>query len=472
MEKWVPTDWKPNPAIIEKMAASEYKYFAKELNHIWLKLGRKMSSKVQTDSSRMSLIYIPNGFIVPGGRFRELYYWDTYFILLGLMVCDMMETAKGILENMLHLLKTYGSIYNGTRIYYQFRSQPPLFLKMVDEYVKKSNDMSFVRRHFKLLEQEIVFWEKDRTISVHHEGKRYKMFRYFCCSPGPRPESYREDVATAEQDPTSEAKLYKYQAIASACESGWDFSSRWFKCKKGNTLVDIHTQEMIPVDLNSFMHMNYDILRRWAVELKLDNEVVKYTVESKNLKTAIEETLWDETDGIWYDRNLKTGDVSRQFAASNFTPLWTKSFDDSKKTEIASRMMDYYTNLNLWKFKGGIPTTMCFSGEQWDWPNSWAPLQLITSEGFREIGLPAVAFGIANNWVNNNYVGYLKHNVMFEKYDCRRPGMTGFGGEYVEQEGFGWSNGVVFSFMNSYPDKLQPFPPEDPRTLDSTCTEF
>uniref|UniRef100_A0A0A9Y0X3 Trehalase n=1 Tax=Lygus hesperus TaxID=30085 RepID=A0A0A9Y0X3_LYGHE len=456
LEKWVPTDWKPNPKILEKVEDPEYKYFAKELNLLWLKLGRKMNAKVQTESNKTTLLYVPHGFIIPGGRFRELYYWDTYFILLGLLVCDMFETAKGIIENMVHLLKTHGSIYNGTRLYYQFRSQPPLLLKMVDDYVNVTKDFSMVEKNFRVLEKEILCWETTRRIDISVGGEKYDVFRYHCCTPGPRPESYREDIATAEKCSNDEVRMYKYQAIASACESGWDFSSRWFKFKKGSTLQDMHTQEIIPVDLNAFMHMNYEIMKKWATQLKMSDEVKKYTVLSDKIKVAIHDLLWDELDGIWYDRDIRDGSLNKEYVTSNFTPLWTRSFNDEAKVEIAERMLEYYTKYNLWKFKGGLPTTMCFSGEQWDWPNSWAPLQLIASQGFRNVGLPVLGFKIASNWVNNNYTGYLKHGVIFEKYDCRRPGMTGFGGEYEEQVGFGWSNGVLFQFMHEYPDKLRP----------------
>ncbi|KAF6208666.1 hypothetical protein GE061_017124 [Apolygus lucorum] len=460
LEKWVPTDWTPNPKILDKVEDSEYKYFAKELNNLWLKLGRKMNAKVETEKNKTTLLYVPNGFIIPGGRFRELYYWDTYFILLGLFACDMFQTAKGIIENMIYLLKNHGSMFNGTRIYYQFRSQPPLLLKMVDEYVDATQDFSMVEKNFRVLEREMIFWESTRKIKVTVDGKTHDVFRYNCCMPGPRPESYREDYSTAEKS-SNEQKLYKYQAIASACESGWDFSSRWFKCKKGNTIKDMHTHEIIPVDLNAFMHMNYEILKKWSTRLKLENETRKYTELSDKIKEAIRDVLWDELDGIWYDRDTRDGSLNKEYATSNFTPLWTRSFNDKAKVEIAERMLEYYSKYNLWKYKGGLPTTMCFSGEQWDWPNSWAPLQLIASQGFRNVGLPVLGYKTASNWVNNNYTGYLKHNVIFEKYDCRRPGMTGFGGEYEEQVGFGWSNGVLFQFMQEYPDRLKPSVPEE-----------
>ncbi|CAB0019523.1 unnamed protein product [Nesidiocoris tenuis] len=465
LEKWVPAGWQPHPKIIDRIRAPEYKYFAKELNHLWLKLGRKMSKNVMAESGgQTSLIYVPHGFIVPGGRFRELYYWDTYFILLGLLVCDMHETAKGLVENLLHLVKNYGHIYNGSRIYYQYRSQPPFLLQMVKRYVECTGDFSIVRDNFEILEKEIQYWNDSRRLEVTVDGRKYEMFRYFCSMPGPRPESYREDVAIASFDDTDEGKLYRYQAIGAACESGWDFSSRWFKCKRGNALVDLHTQEIVPVDLNSFMHMNYELLREWAVELGMEHEAEKYAVLSTELKTAIEDLLWDEEDGIWYDLDLRDGSKNRQYASSNFTPLWTKSFDESRKAEIAGKILAYYNKYNLWKLKGGMPSTLCFSGEQWDWPNAWAPLQLIASEGFRNVGLTELAFDVANNWTNNNFSGYLKHNLIFEKYDCRRPGMTGFGGEYEEQVGFGWSNGVLFAFMNDYADRLEPFSPDKIRT--------
>ena len=117
--------------------------------------------------------------MVPGGRFREMYYWDTYWVIRGLIQCQMLATVKGILENFVWLIKRFGMIPNGTRAYYTGRSQPPLFIQMVKDYLDASEDADFVRNHLKYFEQEYSYWTKSHQITVYQpDGEEHKMFRY------------------------------------------------------------------------------------------------------------------------------------------------------------------------------------------------------------------------------------------------------------------------------------------------------
>ena len=132
MEDWSPGDWKLCPQFLTIIKNNKIRDFAEDLNKRWPLLGRRMKEDI--DWTRTSLLYLPNPVVVPGGRFREVYYWDSYWIIRGLLVCGMSSTAKGMIENLLFLVNKIGFVPNGGRVYYT-RSQPPLLAAMVRDYV-------------------------------------------------------------------------------------------------------------------------------------------------------------------------------------------------------------------------------------------------------------------------------------------------------------------------------------------------
>ena len=163
------------------------------------------------------------------GRFREFYYWDTYWIVKALLHYDMTTTVRGIVENFLLMVSTYGLVPNGGRIYYTKRSQPPFLTLMMKEYVDKTADVQFVRTHLATLEKEMEFWESKRSVSVKVSGddQAHTMFVFGTGGTGPRPESYREDVELANQFDTEKEKENFYYHMKAGAESGWDYSTRW-----------------------------------------------------------------------------------------------------------------------------------------------------------------------------------------------------------------------------------------------------
>ena len=164
------------------------------------------------------------------GRFREFYYWDTYWIVRALLHYDMTTTVKGIVENFLLMVSTYGLVPNGGRIYYTKRSQPPFLTLMMKEYVDKTDDVKFVRTHLATLEKEMEFWETKRSVIVELRGgkeEKHTMFVFGTGGTGPRPESYREDVESASKFKTDKEKENFYFHMKAGAESGWDYSTRW-----------------------------------------------------------------------------------------------------------------------------------------------------------------------------------------------------------------------------------------------------
>lgn len=455
LEIWTPHDWMPNPAVLDRIVDIRYRLWAYELNGIWKNLSRKMSSTVQKDSAMTSLIYLPKGFAIPGGRFKEMYYWDNYWILKGLLQCDMYKTAKGLIENFFELVKKVGHIPNGSRVYYWQRSQPPMLTLMVDAYIRASKDEAFINsRNLEILDKELQYFIENRQVEVKKHNKTFTMYRYYAPSDGPRPESYREDYLLAESLPDDQ-KTKLYINLKSAAESGWDFSSRWFITKNGTnegTLADINTEHIIPVDLNAILYGCFETIAKWYQWQGNYSKYWYYRFKAVELATAIEKVLWNNNDGIWYDYDTLNDRQREYFYVSNFAPLWTGAYTFYRH-DLSRKIMNYILKLGLHKFRGGTPQSLFNTGEQWDYPNAWAPSQAIFIQGLQRLGTreaEQMAALLAAKWIYTNYKGFASTGKMFEKYDAEKVGSGGGGGEYEPQEGFGWSNGVVLEFLDHY----------------------
>ena len=227
-ENWKPTDWVDHPKFLNKIKDPNFKSWGSALNNIWKDLGRKIKDDVLKEPDLYSIIWVPNPVIVPGGRFREFYYWDSYWIIQGLLLSQMNQTAKGMLENFIHIVDKYGHIPNGGRIYYLERSQPPLLIPMVQMYLNATDDINFLAKNIHTLEREFNYWMVNHTKMILMGGKNYTLAVYGDKSQGPRPESYREDVEHANNFQEDYKKEELYSELKAAAESGWDFSSRWF----------------------------------------------------------------------------------------------------------------------------------------------------------------------------------------------------------------------------------------------------
>ncbi|XP_056648764.1 trehalase-like [Diorhabda sublineata] len=446
---WIPPDFVKNPSFLENIEDLKVRAFAQSLVSIWPDLARKVDESVNKNQDKHSLIYLPNGFMIPGGRFKEIYYWDTYWIIKGLLLSEMNETVKGILDNFLSLVNRYGFVPNGSRVYYLNRSQPPLLSLMVSLYIDATEDIDWLRKNIHTLEKELVWFLKHRTIIVNN----HRMARYACQSGTPRPESYYEDILTC-QSIKNHQKEQCYKNIKSAAESGWDFSSRWFFNGYNHShseLSDTDTFRIIPVDLNSFLCKAFKEISRFFSLLKNKNKSQEWSDKADKLQMGIQKLLYSEEDGVWYDYDIKSGKHRKMFYPSNLTPLWTGDFN--KTSETGKKVVQYLKENQIDDFKGGIPTSLTQTGEQWDLPNAWPPLQEIVILGLKNIEDPTasdMAKDLAARFVGSCMLGYEKSKVVYEKYDSTTPGTTGGGGEYNPQTGFGWTNGVLLSLIDTF----------------------
>lgn len=231
---WYPSDWVPSPRFLNSIKDDNFRNWASYLNGVWKILGRKMKDEIKDAQNLYSIIWVPNPVIVPGGRFREFYYWDSYWIVQGLLLSEMYNTTKGMLENFVYIVDNYGHIPNGGRIYYLERSQPPMLVPMVKLYLDTTRDYAFLRKVIHSLDNEFQYWMTNHTKTIYYNGGNYTLAVYGDNSKGPRPESYYEDIENAEVFEEEHEKENFYSELKAAAESGWDFSSRWFIMNRTN----------------------------------------------------------------------------------------------------------------------------------------------------------------------------------------------------------------------------------------------
>ena len=443
------------PERLNKIRDKELRKWGFALNKLWKNLGRNITSKAREQSLRSSLIVVRNPFIIPGGRFREYYYWDSYWILHGVLTFGMYKTAKDMIFNYIDLVRRYGFVPNGGRIYYLNRSQPPFLIQMVDLYYSYTNDLEFVRNNLKIFVEEYNFWETYRNITIDVSGELHSFAIYKANMTTARPESCWHDHEVAERLADQHLKLQFYQAVASAAGSGWDFSSRWFN-QSGvgiGKFEPIHTTDIIPVDLNSILYKNAISLSEF---FQLTGDQAKsrlYRELANRRKLAIEALLWNEAAGVWDDYDMTTQSIIKPFYASMVAPLWAGLARENKTRE--ELVLPNMKHAKILDFPGGLPTSLKESGQQLDFPNGWPPLQHMLIIGLSKSNstiLQKEAKRFAQSWVFSNWKGYQQSNHMFEKYNVSSEGNTGRGGEYKPQVGFGWTNGVILDLLVRFPD--------------------
>ncbi|XP_005988172.1 trehalase isoform X1 [Latimeria chalumnae] len=456
-EPWTPGDWQDQPRILEKISDNKLRVWAVQLHNLWKSLGRKIREDVKSRSELHSQIYIPHPVVVPGGRFREFYYWDSYWVINGLLISDMPNTAKGMIQNYFYLLERYGFVPNGGRIYYERRSQPPFLTLMVESYFNKTTDSEFLRTNIHLLEKEYEFWMRNRTVMVSVAGRDYTLNRYVVDVGDPRPESYSADWELAK-DLLEADRQELWAELKSAAESGWDFSSRWFINSSGEnsgSLSDTKTRQVVPVDLNAVLCRCEHALAHFYRVLDNIPKAEGYEKALKERKSAVQAVLWDEAWGSWFDYNLVKTRRNVRFYASNLSPLWAECFPGDQM--VTEKVIQYLKSEKVLNYRNGIPTSLSESGQQWDFPNAWPPLQQMIIEGLAKtdsVEAGRIAFDLAQKWIQANWAAYGKYQAMFEKYDVTGDGKPGGGGEYEVQLGFGWTNGVALQLLDQFGDRL------------------
>lgn len=382
-------------------------------------------------NSLSSLIALPKPYIIPGGRFREVYYWDCYFTCEGLRVDGKIQMIKDIADNFAYLIDTVGFVPNANRKYYLTRSQPPLFYLIVNILYQELG-ISAIKKYLPSLEKEYSFW-------MNAQRNVNGLNRYWDESATPRPESYREDIEHAQNIAN---KPDFYRNIRAACESGWDFSSRWFA--NTNDFSTIQTIDILPIDLNSYLYGLENLLSKWFTEISDQEKTTKYLELAEKRKKLIQNTFWDNKKDFFYDLNTKTNKITSIKSLAGVTPLFLNIATQEQAQKVAKVIENQFLT------EHGLITTTLNTSQQWDSPNGWAPLHFETVIGLRNYGFDKLAKTIAKRFVNTVNQKFKETGKIREKYDVVNPKANAGGGEYIVQDGFGWTNGVVASFIKMY----------------------
>jgi alpha,alpha-trehalase len=389
-----------------------------------------------------SLISLPHPYVVPGGRFRETYYWDSYFAAEGLAASGRLDVVEGMARNFASLVDRLGFVSNGNRCYYTTRSQFPLFCRLVNILVRERG-IDAAAPYLHSLECEREFWMRGRSDLTEPSSSVRRtvlvddgavLNRYWDGQARPRPESYHEDVSLAESVPPDRRERL-YRDVRAACESGWDFSSRWLA--DGESLSTIRTTELVPVDLNAALYDLESTLAEWSGHHGDAEAAESYRDAARQRAVAVDARCWDDDAGFYFDYCWSEGERTDVWSLAGVTPLFFELASDRQAAAVGKNLRDRFLA------EGGLPTTLRKTGKQWDRPNGWAPLHWFAVVGLRRYGHDDLAREIARRWLRLNASVFARTGKMMEKYNVANAELRTAVGEYPLQDGFGWTNGVV-----------------------------
>lgn len=408
------------------------------------------------------LLYLPNPYVVPGGRFNEMYGWDSYFIQLGLLKDGQIDLAKDMADNFLYEIRQYGQILNANRTYYLTRSQPPFLTEMLLGVYRQTKDRAWLADSVKTTEEYYRYWTREP-----HLTPQTGLSRYFDLGDGPSPEVLASEVNAAGHthydlvrnyfrthrvEAYDLARFYDrkrdlltpefYKADRSMRESGFDPSARF-----GPFNADIVAYN--PVCLNSLLYVMEKEMAEILEILGKAAEAASWRERAGERAERVNRLMWDAHDGLYYDYNFEKKQLRPYPFLTTFYPLWAG---------IASAEQAARVRKALGKFEqpGGLRTSTNRSGDQWDAPFGWAPLQLIAVEGLRRYGYNDDANRIAEKFLSMVYEEFRRTGNILEKYDVERRAADIQGevryGYNSNEVGFGWTNGVYKVLL----DELSP----------------
>jgi len=421
-----PDDFSTNATFLDSVNNTDVREFIEQVIEIWPELTREYVGGGNCTGCVSSFIPLNRTFVVAGGRFREPYYWDSYWILLGLLRTQgsFTQIALNIIENFLDLVDRFGFVPNGARQYYLNRSQPPVLALMVQAYVEYTNDTSILERALPTLELEHEFWNTNRTVDVDINGTTYTLNRYAVENNQPRPESYIEDYYTATNESfyAESGIIYPatslndsevaqlYADLASGAESGWDYTARWIR-NPSDAINDVYfplrtlnTYNIVPVDLNSILYGSEMAIAGFHNMTGNDTAASSWTDRASARSEAMTAVLWDRDHWGYFDYNLTAGARSVYVTADDnvvgaenssapegqqvfttaaqYYPFWTGAAPEWLKSNPAAVLRAFERiEVLLDAFPGAPPATNLETNQQWDEPNVWPPLTYILIDG-------------------------------------------------------------------------------------------
>lgn len=406
--------------------------------------------KRRNRKNRGSLFPLPHEYIVPGGRFSEQFYWDSYFIMLGLAADGRWKMINGMMKNYAYMIRKFGFIPTANRNYFLSRSQPPFFVYMVELLASKNGKLRTYTEYLPSMLAEYRFWMKGRKLVKEHADNRayarvvqmpngVLLNRFFDNKITPRPEMQMDDLEVAELS-ASRDKDKIFLDLRAAAESGWDFSSRWFR--EPQDLQSIHTTDLVAVDLNCLLYKLESTIAETYQLIKQPLLAKRFRLMADRRAETIKQFCWNEDNQYFYDYDFRVGKNSESVTLAGVFPLYAKIATNEQAAAVAEKLKKDFLK------PGGLLTTLVDNGQQWDAPNGWAPLQWVAVQGLRNYGYNDLADKVRDRWVKSCENVFKKERKLVEKYNVTEPGALGGGGEYQLQDGFGWTNGVYAAFKD------------------------
>ena len=404
------------------------------------------------------LLYLPFAYVVPGGRFREMYGWDSYFIQVGLLRDGRVELARDMAENFLYEIRSYGRILNANRTYYLTRSQPPFLTEMILNVYRRTRDRGWLERAVPAIAEYYGYWTKEP-----HLTPETGLSRYCDAGEGPAPavvsaerdskghthyelvqEYYRThhvedyDLSQYYDAKTGRLTVLFYKGDRSMRESGFDPSNRF-----GPFSVDIIHYD--PVCLNSLLYVMERDMAEILGELGR-GEAALWRRRAEDRSARVNRLMWDSSDGLYYDYNFVHKKRRRYPFLTTFYPLWAGIASKEQAARVAG-------NLGRFERAGGLQTSTIVSGSQWDAPYGWAPLEMIAVEALRRYGYAKEADRITEEFLSLVLDEFLRTHTIVEKYDVvRRSSDVRVGYGYRSNEiGFGWTNAAFAELYAELP---------------------
>jgi alpha,alpha-trehalase len=483
---YLPSDFEVPPAVQHLQA--ECKVEAKHLPIVIHNLGEIDPNKIDP----AGLLYLPHKYVVPGGRFNEMYGWDSYFIIRGLLRDKRVELAQGMVENFFFEIEHYGAVLNANRTYYLTRSQPPFLTSMIlDVYDAKKEagkeDRAWLETAYGYAVRDHNLWTREP-----HLAGSTGLSRYFDFGTGPAPESLKDETGhlaqvaayflahpefgeqylilnksggdahdfvgplfamqVCESTPTTMAKsdcasaggvslsADYYKGDRSMRESGYDISFRFGP-------YGVNTHHYAPVCLNSLLYKSEEDLARMADMLGKKKESAEWHERAKKRKEAIQKYLWNAQRGMFFDYDFTTQKQSTYEYVTTFLPLWTGLATKEQAAAVVK-------NVGIFERPGGLMMSPKETGGQWDAPYAWAPNQLMADDGIRRYGFNEVADRVSSEFLSNVLENFRRDGTIREKYNAvTRSSETAVTAGYkVNIVGFGWTNAAFLVLLHELPE--------------------
>jgi alpha,alpha-trehalase len=406
------------------------------------------------------LLYLPHPYVVPGGRFNEMYGWDSYFIQVGLLADGETDKARDMAENFLYEIEHYGTILNANRTYYLTRSQPPFLTEMILGVFEQTHDKEWLARTRPAIEAYYRFWTTEPHL-IPETG----LSRYYDSGDGPAQEvlsdekdaqgrthydrirEYYRDHPDAAKGDYDLDRYYDrandrltplfYKGDRSMRESGFDPSNRF-------GLFNVDITHYAPVCLNTLLFRMEMEAARIEDTLGAADKAAEWRRRAEARHAAVDRYLWDEASGLYLDYNFETKTRRKYEFATTFYPLWAGLASKDQAARVRA-------NLKLFEAPGGLLTSTRVTGNQWDAPYGWAPLQMIPLDGLRRYGYVEDADRVSRKFLSMVVEDFEEHGAIVEKYDVqRRRSDVAAGikfGYSANQVGFGWTNAAFLDLL-------------------------